>query len=543
MSVAAPVSSSREWSLRAALSRGEAITAAGFVAVSGLAMLIVSPRFTIGGLSLVDDWSSYAKSPHALRQLLRLSYDPAAVGDPHRYRPTSIAVWNGLVWHTLGAPGSLVGPNLWNTVRILLYVGCATALLLALVPRAVPRRARVALAAGLPALVLATPGFGPDFARFGPAEPLLVGGMIGGALLLVLALRSLLDGAPWRRIAPPLAAGYVLWLFGVYQKETSVCFLVAAPFVYLSLDRRWRATGLIRRPLVAHRRFQAVAVALLLPVVHMATEVVRVAAAGTTAYGQHVPRGAGGLAGSLVVGTATQWAAMTVALESPVWAVLSLVAAGLAVRALRRREALDWLVAGFVLTGWSALAFQALSRAEIVSRYYLPSVTLFGAATAIALARSRPSFRRGDVAVVSLVLLLGAFGSYWNVRAWAANEREGNALVDRVAAANPQACPVYMGRLETELAHATPVLVALEGPRGTGCTPGAAAVLVARRGPKPYRSWTSALDDRIFAACRPPGWTAIARTRHFQLLSCRHVAHSVIRGEPVEAILTRDRLP
>ena len=416
MSVAAPASTSREWSLRAALARGEAVTAAAFVAVSGLALLIVSPRFTIGGLSLVDDWSAYSKSPHALERLLRVSYDPAAVGDPHRYRPASIAVWNGLVWHTLGAPGSLVGPNLWNTVRILLYVGCATALGFALLPRALPRRGRIALAAGLPALVLATPGFGPDFARFGPAEPLLVGGMIGGALLLVLGLRRWLAGAPWRRIAPPLAAGYVLWLFGVYQKETSVCFLVA---------RRWRATGLIRRPLVAHRRFQAVAVAVLLPVVHMATEVVRVAAAGTTAYGQHVPRGAGGLAGSLVVGTATQWAAMTVALESPVWAVLSLVAVGLTVRALRHREPLDWLVAGFVLTGWAALAFQALSRAEIVSRYYLPSVTLFGAATALALARSRPSFRRGDVAAVSLVLVLGAFGSYWNVRTWAANDPLG----------------------------------------------------------------------------------------------------------------------
>jgi hypothetical protein len=542
MSVAAPVSTSREWSLRAALARGHALTAAAFVAVSGLALLIVSPRFTIGGLSLVDDWSSYAKSPPALRQLLRLSYDPAAVGDPHRYRPASIAVWNGLVWHTLGAPGSLVGPNLWNTLRILLYVGCATALVLALVPRALPRRGRVALAAGLPALVLATPGFGPDFARFGPAEPLLVGGMIGGVLLLALGLRSWLAEAPWGRVAPPLAAGYVLWLFGVYQKETSVCFLVAAPFVYLFLDRRWRAARLIRRPLMAHRRFQTVAAAVLLPVVHMATEVMRVAAAGTTAYGEHVPRGTGGLAGSLVVGTTTQWAAMTVALESPVWAVLALVGVGLAVRALRRREPLDWLVTGFVLTGWAVLAFQALSRAEIVSRYYLPSVTLFGAATALALARSRPSFRRGDVVLVSLVLVLGAFGSYWNVRAWAANEREGNALVDRVAAANPQACPVYMGRLETELAHATPVLVALEGRSGARCTSGAEALLAARRGPKPYRSWKSALDDGIFAACQAPGWRPIALTRHFELLACRRLIRGTIRGEPVEAVLARDRL-
>lgn len=544
MSVDASVwtSRSREWPLRAALSHGRALTAAGLVAVSSLAMLVVSPRFTIGGLSLVDDWSAYSKSPHALERLLHLSYDPAAVGDPHRYRPASIAVWNGLVWHTLGAPESLVGPNVWNTLRILLYVGAAMALALAVVPRALRPGARVALAAGLPALVLTTPGFGPDFARFGPAEPLLVGGMTGGALLLVLATRRWLAGTSWWRVAPLLAAGYALWLFGVYQKETSVCFLVAAPFLYLFLDRRWRASGVIRRPLLAHRRFQAVAVATLVPVVHMATEVWRVAAAGTTVYGQHVPHGAGGVLGRLVSGTAIQWAAMTVALENPLWAVLSLVGVGLTVRALRRREALDWLLVGFVLTGWAALAFQALSGAERVSRYYLPSATLFGAATVLALARSRPSVRRADLAIVSVLLLLGGVGSYWTVRAWAANEREGNALVDRIAALHPQSCPVYMGRLEEELAHATPLLVALEGPSGTRCAAGGDAMLVARHGPKPYRSWTSALDDRIVAACRPPGWRAVARTRHFELLSCRRLVRGAIRGKPVRAILARDRL-
>ena len=539
MSVDASLWTSREWSLRTALSRAHATTAAAFVAVSGLAMLIVSPRFTIGDLSLVDDWSAYARSPRALGQLVRLSYDPAAVGDPHRYRPGSVAVWNGLVWHTLGAPGSLVGPNVWNTLRILLYVGCAMALLLASVPRSVRLRTRVAFAAGLPALVLATPAFGQDFARFGPVEPLLVGGMTGGVLLLVLAAERWFAGAPWRRITPPLAAGYVLWVFGVYQKETSVCFLVAAPFLYLFLDRRWRATGLIRRPLLAYRRFQAVAVAVLLPVVHMATEVGRVAAAGTTAYHQHVPRGAGGIVGRLVLGTATQWAAMTVALGSPLWALLSLVGVVLAVRALRRREALDWLLVGFVLTGWSALAFQALSGAEAVSRYYLPSATLFGAATGLALARSGPRLRRVDLVAVSMLVLLGGFGSYWNVRAWAANEREGNALVDRVAVLNPQRCPVYMGRLQMEVARATPVLVALEGRSGRQCAAGGDAVLVAGRGPVADSSY---MDDRIFSACRRPGWTAIGLTRHYRLLACRRLIPGTIRGEPVQAVLARDRL-
>lgn len=538
MSVDAARWTSREWSLRAVLSRAHAVTAAGFVAVSGLAMLIVSPRFTIGDLSLVDDWSAYSKSPHALERLLRLSYDPAAVGDPHRYRPASIAVWNGLVWHTLGAPGSLVGPNVWNAMRILLYVAAAMALVLAVVPRALRPGARVALAAGLPALVLTTPGFGPDFARFGPAEPLLVGGMTGGALVLALALRKWLAGTSWWRVTPPLTAGYVLWLFGVYQKETSVCFLVAAPFLYLFLDRRWRASGVIRRPLLVHRRFQAVAVATLLPVVHMATEVWRVAAAGTTVYGQHVPHGPGGVLGRLVSGTAIQWVAMTVALANPLWAVLSLAGLVLSARALRRREALDWLVVGFVLTGWAALAFQGLSGAQAVSRYYLPSATLFGAAAALALARSKPSVGRADLAVVGIVVLLGGFGSYWSVRGWAANEREGNVLVDRIAALNPQRCPVYLGRMEMEAAKATSVLVTLERRGPTACAAGGDAVLVAGR------SSTSAsyTDDRILAACRAPGWRTQSLTRHYELLACRQLAGGSIRGEPVEAVLARDRL-
>jgi hypothetical protein len=273
--------------------------------------------------------------------------------------------------------------------------------------------------------------------------------------------------------------------------------------------------------------------------VHMATEVWRVAAEGTTVYGQHVPHGAGGVAGRLVSGTALQWAAMTVALENPLWAVLSVVGVVLAVRALRRREALDWLVVGFVLTGWATLAFQALSGAEVVSRYYLPSVTLFGAAAGLALAR-KPSLRRGDLVAVCLVVLLGAAGSYSNVRAWAANEREGNALVDRVAALNPGHCPVYMGRLEEELARATPVLVALEGQSGTTCAAGGDAVLVARRGPAPGGTY---LDDRIFAACRPPGWRTVVLTRHYELLACGRLARGTVRGEPVRAILERDRLP
>jgi hypothetical protein len=481
----------------------------GFVLVSGLALLVVSPRFAIGRPSLVDDWWAFSRSPHAFGRLVHFAYDPAAVGDPHRYRPGSVAVWNELVWHTLGAPASLVGPNVWNAARILLFVAAAMALVLA------GARGRVALAAALPALVLATPAFGRDFARLGPAEPLLVGGMAAGALLLALGTQRWL--ARDRRAAVPiLAAGYVLWLFGVYQKETSVCFLVAAPFVYLFLDRRLRAD----RPLLRCRPFQVVATSALLPVVHMTVEVWRVAADGTTAYGQHVPHAAGGILERLGPGTLSQWTAMPGALGSPLWSALSLAGLVLAVRALRRRAAVDWLVAGLVATGWAALAFQALSRAETVSRYYLSSATLFGAATALALAGSPRRTQRAALAAAAVLVVAGAPLSYWSVHVWAANEREGNALVESVSALAPATCPVYTARLEPELRAALPVLVALEGRARGACFRGGEAVLVARHGPKPYASFVSATDDRILRACRT-GWSPVRSTRHFEILACR----------------------
>src|SRR5205823_12446 len=169
----------------------------------------------------------------------------------------------------------------------------------------------------------------------------------------------------------------------------------------------------------------------------------------------------------------------------PLWAGLSLACIALAAQAIWRRNELDWLLVAFVLTGWSVLAFQALSGAETVSRYYLPSVTLFGAATALALATSTARARRAAIAVGTVLLVLGGPASYWGVRVWAANEREGNALIDRIVALNPATCPVYMGRLESELAQATPILVARGRNEGATCVRGGARTLAARRASKP----------------------------------------------------------
>src|SRR5207247_848104 len=53
-----------------------ALAGLGFALVSGLALLVVSPRFAIGRPSLVDDWWALSRSPHAFRSLVRFRLRP-----------------------------------------------------------------------------------------------------------------------------------------------------------------------------------------------------------------------------------------------------------------------------------------------------------------------------------------------------------------------------------------------------------------------------------------------------------------------------------
>ena len=75
------------------------------VAVSALAVWMISPRLTIDAPSFVDDWSAISSSPDQLSRLVRLE-NP----EPERFRPSWIA-WNDLQWHTFDTPRGLVGPT------------------------------------------------------------------------------------------------------------------------------------------------------------------------------------------------------------------------------------------------------------------------------------------------------------------------------------------------------------------------------------------------------------------------------------------------
>ena len=201
------------------------------MALSVFAVWILSPRFAIDGPSLVDDWSAISRSPDQLEALARLE-NP----EVERFRPSWI-VWNYLQWHTFDAPQGLVGPNVWNIVRLLVFVVGITLLTALMLPRAHGFRESIvhACLAGVPAFaVLTVPKFARDFAWFGPQEPLLIGGLALGGALLALTVRSLLSEDPIR-ISATVAmgiAGCLFWLLGVYQKEVA---LGAIPLIAAAL--------------------------------------------------------------------------------------------------------------------------------------------------------------------------------------------------------------------------------------------------------------------------------------------------------------------
>ena len=84
------------------------------LAVFGVGVWVISPRFSITGPSLIDDWYAIRAAPHALHQFLTLSYHVQTRFDPAWF------LWNWIQWSLPGAPANLVGPNTLGMARPLL---------------------------------------------------------------------------------------------------------------------------------------------------------------------------------------------------------------------------------------------------------------------------------------------------------------------------------------------------------------------------------------------------------------------------------------
>jgi hypothetical protein len=512
--------------------------------VVALAIWLISPRFSITGPSLVDDWSNLDNAPHALDELTGLSYDPAEVHDTRRYRPSYTAVWNSLQWHTFGAPGNMTGPNFWAVVRVGLLIGALILLTAFSLRSTVLRRLRsaeLATWASAPALLLIlTPPLTRDLARQGPVEPLMFGGMVLGGLLIVLGLRRLLAASGKTRgwigiTVATMVVGYVLWLFGVYAKEASIGVLALLVPLYIVLDRNWRAQGIIDRPLHRHWSFRIVAVALVVPLLHMLYEISNVTAGGETVYGADVPSGLGGWVTRLWDSAELQWNAAPM-LEVELWTAVAFALPWLLLAWVLAHRRVPWLALGLIATAIAIYLFQGLANVA-VTRYFIP-VTALVAVAAILLLVDGPFLLRVAALVGVAVFAVQGLDARDVVNDWADYQETRIDSVAGIAKLNPGHCPVYMAFLHAEDADAVPELVGLE-PRP-----------VTDRCNRPYRAYMiegheagePATNEAIYHTCAEPSWVELRGTTAFSFYGCRQLASGDVDGQRAEDILRWDRL-
>jgi hypothetical protein len=467
---------------------------------------IVSPRFHLRP-SLVDDWSAIARSPGQVHDMLRVAYHESG-----RFRP-GFAVWNYLQWHTFDAPGGIVGPNVWVIARIVLLAGglaTFTAVLLQWRRRELDPIWELCLVTLPPFVVLTTPLFGIDLARFGPQEPALLGGMMLGGSLLFLGTRRLVGSGvltPTVSAAALLVSGYVLWLFGTYQKETSVCALLLVPFLLLDhRSLRGRLKALDRR---ARRVLIVELVLVVLPILHVAYETIAIAARGELVYGMSANPTRHG------VGHVTSvLRAMSHALGSRIgWLLLVSVLVGALVTVARRRT--DWTVLGLYVTAVAALVWSSQSGFA-ASRYFIPTIGLLAVGLALLVAQL-PWFGR-LVAVAVVIGVAAASFSYGRneLSKWAATERRENAFVDTVAAVQATGCHIVVTGLDLERQTALPVLAALQGGRVGSCSDGSFFLVLGTWDADPATRDACAADDRELIGAWALG------LEHAELDRCAH---------------------
>lgn len=435
--------------------------------VSAVGIWVISPRFEIDTASLVDDWAAVSRSPDQLSDVARL-----ANPEEQRFRPGWI-LWNYLQWHTLDAPDGVVGPNVWNVARLaVLVAGLCLLTALALPP---PRRPREAVLqaglAGIPALLVVTaPNFGLDLARFGPQEPLLLGGMALGGSLLVVAARSLLDAAGRAGVGTVAAAvaGAGFWIVGTYGKETSLAALpmiVAVGVAGRSRLGSWSRLSAQRRGVLG-----ALFVIVVLPLVHVAIESGRIVLRGDLVYDAEVDGGLGATSGfvDLVV-------AVNDALP-PYWRLCALAAVVLtAITALVRRR-IDVLAVGALSSGVLVLLLAGQSGV-VTTRYFIPAFALFVVPLSLSLARL-PQLVQLVVLVVAVLALVPPTSTRDQVREWTKAERLEADVVRAIAGLASAGCVVAVAGLDVERAQALPVVAGIVDPLPSrGCEGGETALV------------------------------------------------------------------
>ena len=356
----------------------------------------------------------------------------------------------------------MVGPNVWNICRLLVFVLGMTLMTALMLPRARDIRQTVVHAglAAMPAFtVLAVPKFARDFAWFGPQEPLLLGGLALGGSLIWVAVSALATDAPVRRLATGACAvaGAVFWLVGVYQKEvalSAIPLLAAALYVGRARLACWKSLSPARRYALA-----ALGAVLILPLVHVAIQIAWIAMRGDLVY-----EAEGGVGIWVGLEVLYDWAheAMPQTARDLLVVTLALVAVASVVR---RR--IDPLAVGSLGSGIATIVFAAQSGVA-VSRYYIPLLALFAVAASLSLARLPDLVAVGAILVIFFAFM-PATDTRAEVRRWSAEEQEHSEIVALLSDLELSRCTVAVEGLDLETSIALRTLVARRSAQTRTC--------------------------------------------------------------------------
>ncbi len=414
--------------------------------VLAVGVWVTSPRFSITGPSLIDDWYAIRAAPHALHQFLTLGYPVQTRFDPAWF------LWNWIQWRLPGAPGNMVGPNTLGVTRLALLVAGMTTFTAILVRRDDEYPFARALVCALPALLVVTvPDFAVELSRFGPQEPALVGGMLLGGSLLYWGTRELACATSPRRVRTwlLLGTGFPIWCYGVLQKETSVCaFLLVVTLVPYSRSLIGQLQRRAREVVVASLVVGAAAVPMLI----VLYEDARIVERGSLVYGTRVQTG--GNAVSIFV---HGFGNMHDETHSRLGFVLTAAVIAALLGGLVRRR-FDWTLLAVVLIAFASfeMSFQS---GVYTGRYYLPTFALLaiGSARAIRALPKIPGYAVAGIAFA--VLLISANGANANVRDWASGDQLGDDLVTTVRSITQNGCHLTIVGIDDERSQAIPFLV------------------------------------------------------------------------------------
>jgi hypothetical protein len=318
-----------------------------------------------------------------------------------------------------------------------------------------------------------------------------------------------------------LLGGWTLWAIGVYQKEASICFLVAVPFVYWELDRHWQATGTTSNALWRNWRSQVVAVAMIAPVLHVLGMSMTVAGSGASLYGAASPEGVTGWAQRFRDAFRTLWIYQDVWLQTGIWHWLAIGTVFLLFAVWVTRLRFPALEAGLILTSLAIFIFEGVPLVP-TPRYYFPSMALLAVAGALLISHLEWRSQASILVFLAGVAVVFAPSARLQVLHWSSAELENERVVRRVAELTARECPVYMAGIALEYSYALPRLVGMvDGARTPGCPEQAQAIVVSQNPPSPEAA--GILNSALLRACAPPGYRDAGSTQNWRILACDHL--------------------